>query len=181
MNCWKTINLQKQYGMQRLFIISSLTMLITFLFLYVPFTAYFSQNRLNDNYFSLFLLCIAITYPAHKLLHYLPMIPLGKKVKKIVYINYHFFPVIYFRAQEPIKKWNFVIASITPVIVLNAVFIGCCFLFTHYVHYFLILFAYHFGMCVPDFIRMKNLWKAPNQCFVEENEDGFEILINKAS
>jgi len=181
MNCWKTINLQKQYGMQRLFIISSLTMLITFLFLYVPFTAYFSQNRLNDNYFLLFLFCMLITYPVHKLLHYLPMIPLGKKIKKMFYIHYYIFPVISFRAQDPIKKWNFLLASVTPFIVLNAVFIGGCFLFTHYVHYFLILFAYHFGICVPDFIRMKTLWKAPSNCFVEENEDGFEILISQAS
>ncbi|MFT8323199.1 MAG: DUF3267 domain-containing protein [Bacillus sp. (in: firmicutes)] len=181
MNCWKTINLQRQYGLQRIFIISSLTMILTFLFLYVPITTYFAQNRLNDNYFSLFLLCLVLVYPIHKLLHLLPMVPLGDKVKKKLDVQYRFFPIICIRADEPIGKFHFLFASITPFIVLNITFIACCFLFTHYVHYFLILFAYHFGICVPDFIRMKNLWKSPSKCYVEENEHGFEILVNKIS
>ncbi|MGP7819001.1 DUF3267 domain-containing protein [Niallia sp. 01092] len=181
MNCWKTINMNKQYGLQRLFIISSITMILTFLFLYVPTTTYFAQNSLNDNYFILFLLCLLFIYPVHKLLHLLPLIPLGNKVKKTMDVQYRFFPIISIRASEPIKKGHFLISSVTPFIVLNITFIACCFLFTHYVHYFLILFAYHFGLCVPDFIRMKNLWKSPSRCFVEENEDGFEILINKIS
>ncbi|WP_445486572.1 DUF3267 domain-containing protein [Niallia sp. 03133] len=181
MNCWKTINLQKQYGLQRLFIISSLTMIMTFLFLYVPITTFFAQNNLNGNHFILFLLCMFFIYPIHKLLHLLPLLSLGNKIEKTFDIQYRFLPLIYIRANEPIRKFHFLISSITPFIVINVFLIACCFLFTHYVHYFLILFAYHFGICVPDAVRMKNLWRSPSKCYVEENEDGFEILVNKIS
>lgn len=179
MNCWKTINFHKEYGSQRLFIMSSLTMISTFLFLYVPITTYFAENVLYDNYFDLFLVCLIFIYPIHKLLHLLPMMHLGEKVKKTVHVHFHLVPTIEIRACDPIGKIQFFLALITPFLVITSILILSCFLFTHYVHYFLIIFAYHFGLCVPDFIRMKNLWNSPKECYVEENEDGFEILVNR--
>jgi len=181
MNCWKTINFHKQYGFQRILFMSSLTMVFTFLFLYTPTIAFFAQNSLNDNYFSSFIAAFLFVYPVHKLLHFLPVVHLGKKIKKSVDIHYGIFPLICIRAADPIGKIQFIFALIMPMLVINTALVICCFLFPHYVHYFLILFAYHFGMCVPDFIRIKSLWKSPKSCYVEENEDGIEILVSNVS
>ena len=35
MHCWKTINVKKQYGFERLFLLSSLVVMIVFSFAYV--------------------------------------------------------------------------------------------------------------------------------------------------
>lgn len=181
MNCWKTVNFHKQYGAQRLFILSSMTMIGCFLFLYVPITTYFAHNKLSDDYFLLFMAMILLMYPLHKLLHLLPMIHLGDKIKKTWNRHLQFLPVLHIQVKEPIGKIHFQFALIVPFVIISGLLLLSCFLFTSYVHYFLMLFAYHTGMCVPDFIRMKNLWRSPRSCYVEENEDGFEILINNVS
>jgi len=178
MNCWKTVNFHKKYGFERLFFMSSLTMIICFLFLYVPTTSYFAHNKLSDDYFILLIIGFISIYPLHKLLHLLPIIHLKDKIRKTWNLTFRFLPVISIQVKEPIGKGHFLLTIMTPFILISGILLGCCFIYTHYVHYFLILFAYHVGICVPDFIRMKNIWKSPRTCFVEENENGFEILIN---
>ncbi|MEI2369160.1 DUF3267 domain-containing protein, partial [Niallia circulans] len=82
MNCWKTVHFHKKYGTQRLFILSTMTMIGCFLFLYVPIISYFAHNKLSDDYFLLFMAMFLLMYPLHKLLHLLPMLHLGDKIKK---------------------------------------------------------------------------------------------------
>ncbi|WP_141433121.1 DUF3267 domain-containing protein [Bacillus sp. 03113] len=180
MNCWKTINFNKQYGSQRLVMLSSLTMLIAFIVLYVPATFLFVTTSLYNQYFLLFLLCLWLLYPIHKLLHYIPIAHLGKNVKRIVYFKLRFFPIIEIRAVEPISKHLFLLSSMLPFFLINVTLIIGCFLFTHYVHYLTILLAMHIGLCVPDFIRTKNVLFAPRKAYIEENEEGFEILVYTA-
>jgi hypothetical protein len=177
MNCWKAINVHKQYGTHRMFILSCLTVLIAFIFLYGPATYLFVPNTLNDNYFFLLIIGLWLMYPVHKLLHFLPLAPLGRKIKKKFLIKYRLFPIIQIRVDEPISKWIFILSLIAPFFMINSVLIASCYIFTHYVHYFIILLAYHIGLCVSDFIFMRNVLTAPNRAYIEENDEGFEILV----
>ncbi|MBG9443211.1 DUF3267 domain-containing protein [Cytobacillus firmus] len=177
MNCWKTINFTKQYGSQRLFILSSLTMLATFIFTYVPATYVFMPGSFYDNYFIFFAAGLWLMYPVHKLLHYLPIAHLGIIVKKQLIIKYGFMPIIYIRITEPISKRLFLTATLAPMFIINSLLLAACFVFPHYVHYLVILFAFHAGLSFSDIVCAKNVLNAPNQSYVEENEDGFEILL----
>lgn len=177
MNCWKTFNFNKHYGSQRLFFLSSLTMLLTFIIIYVPAQYLFGATSFYDNYFLLFIICLWIMYPFHKLLHYLPVAHLGNKVKKIATIKYGLLPVIDIKVNEPIAKWKFIIALFTPFIVINGLLLLACFCFPHYVHYLTILLAFHVGICFSDLVRAKNVLSAPNRSYIEENDEGFEILL----
>lgn len=47
-----------------------------------------------------------------------------------------------------------------------------------YVHYATILLAYHIGICAVDLFYAKAVISAPKGALVEENEDGYEILVN---
>lgn len=179
MNCWKTVNFTKQYGSQRIFIMSSLTMLLTFIFFFVPAQYLFETTSFHDNYFILLVVCIWLMYPLHKLFHYLPIVHLGSKVKKVFSLKYGFLPIIQVKISEPISKWLFIIALFTPFIVINCVLIGACFIFPHYVHYFTILLAFHVGLCFSDMIYAKNVLSAPTHSYIEENDDGIEILLQK--
>jgi hypothetical protein len=79
--------------------------------------------------------------------------------------------------NEPIKKWLFLTASLMPFVIINPLLIFACYLFPHYVHYLTIILAFHVGMCVSDMISVKNVLFAPKGSFIEENDDGIEILI----
>ncbi|WP_102271918.1 DUF3267 domain-containing protein [Cytobacillus massiliigabonensis] len=177
MNCWKTININKHYGSQRLFFMSSLTMLLTFIIIFVPAQYLFGATSFYDNYFLLFIICLWIMYPFHKLLHYLPIAHLGNKVKKIGTMKYGLLPIIHVKVNEPIAKWKFIIALFTPFVTINSLLILACFCFPHYVHYSTILLAFHVGICFSDFVCAKNVLSAPNHSYIEENDEGFEILL----
>lgn len=181
MYCWKAIKLNKKYGTQRVFILSSLTMLFAFIFLYVPANYLFVPTSLNDQYISLLMIGLWLMYPIHKMIHYIPLIPLKNKVKKSFTFKYIIFPVIQIKVAEPIAKWLFLLSLVTPFIVINGLLVVACYVFNHYVHYFIILLAYHIGLCVSDFICVKNVLSSPHQAYIEENEDGFEILVNHSN
>lgn len=177
MICWKTVNFSKQYGPHRLFILSSLTMFLTFIILYVPMTYLSIAYRHYDSYFFLLVIGLMLLYPIHKFFHYLPIAHLGDKVVKRVQINRFFVPSIIVRINEPISKLHFLITIFTPFFVVNLALLVTCYLFPHYVHYFTVLIAFHVGICASDFIRIKNIIFAPKGSFIEESEDGIEILV----
>ncbi|MDQ0153749.1 DUF3267 domain-containing protein [Robertmurraya andreesenii] len=178
MNCWKTVNYSKQYGSQRMFILSLITMLLTFIILYIPLSYFFAPNELYDNQFVLFIFGIILMYPLHKLLHYLPVAHLGSKIRKRIEWKYGVYPFIEVKVHEPISKPLFLFALFLPFISITILLAVSCFLFPHYVHYFAILMAYQIGLSVPDIAYGLNILKAPKAAFIEENDDGFEILIH---
>lgn len=179
MNCWKTINISKQYGSKRLFFLSSLTMLFSFIILYVPVT-YLTISPPKSNYFFVLLFSLCLMYPLHKLFHYLPIAHLGNRVKKSIEYG-GFLPIICIRVHEPIKKWTFLSALFFPFIAIGLIILIGFTLFPNYSHYFTILLAYHIGLCVSDFICAKNVLFAPRHSYIEENDDGFEILVYKSA
>lgn len=120
-------------------------------------------------------------YPLHKFFHFLPIAHLGDRVKKSVDLVGGFIPVIRICVEDPIKKWNFLIALFFPFLFIGIfIFIGYIEL-PNYSHYFTIILAYHIGLCVSDFIRAKNILFAPNNSYIEENDEGFEILVYKSA
>jgi hypothetical protein len=177
MNSWKAINLNKQYGQQRVIFLSILTMLFSFIFIYVPVNYIFVPTSLNDKYFILLLIGLWLMYPLHKIIHLLPIIPFNKNIQKKITMKYFIFPIINIRIVDPISKWFFIFSLIMPFMVINALLIMSCYTFNNYVHYFTILIAFHIGICVSDFICIKKVLFAPNHAYIEENEDGFEILV----
>ncbi|WP_234978427.1 DUF3267 domain-containing protein [Bacillus tuaregi] len=178
MNCWKEINLTKQYGTQRVCILSIITMLFTFILLYVPANYLFVPSTLEDNYFLFLIAALWLMYPIHKIIHFFSLVHLKNKIKKTFKIKYLVMPVIQIQIIEPISKWQYILTLILPFILINGFLFTACWIFNNYVHYFTILLAFHIGLCVSDFIYIKNVLKAPNRAYIEENENGFEILVN---
>ena len=180
MNCWKTINFTKQYGSQRLLFLSSITMLITFILLYVPIAYFFVPTSFYDNHFIILLCGLGLIYPLHKFLHYLPLAHTGSKVMKQIDWKFGFYPIINIRVKEPIGKYLFLLALFLPFFVITASLIIACFSLPNYGHYFTILIAFHIGLSVPDIICGKSILSAPKQAYIEENDEGFEILVCKS-
>ncbi|MFJ7971917.1 DUF3267 domain-containing protein [Psychrobacillus sp. NPDC096389] len=176
MHCWKTINVKKQYGLERLFLLSSLLVIIVFSFAYV-LLGIINDTHKSDDYFLVFTLAFLSIYPLHKLLHFIPLYKLRDKVKIINKKQFGFLPTVSVRVVEPINKNRFIFSLLAPFIFINLVLIIGALLIPIFSHYFTMLFAYHCGICLIDLIYVKHLSKSPKSAYIEETEAGFEILI----
>ncbi len=178
MTCWKTINLYREYGFHRIAIVSLITMLLTFILLYLPLNLMYSNIHLNEDGFKFFTITLLLIYPIHKLLHSLPLLLLGKKVQITIERN-HLVPLLSVRPKCMLSKPLFIIVLLTPFIMVTSLMLYGCVIFPQYIHYFSIITAVHLGLCVSDFIYVKQMLLAPKSCIVEDIKDGYDILINK--
>ncbi|MFF2755740.1 DUF3267 domain-containing protein [Psychrobacillus sp. NPDC058041] len=176
MHCWKTINVKKQYGLDRLFLLSSLLVIIVFSFVYV-LLGIINDTTKSDDYFWVFILSFLCIYPLHKLLHFIPLFRNRDKVRLIIEKKYGILPTVSLRVFEPINKNRFIFSLLAPFIFINIALITAAILVPIFAHYFTILLAYHCGICLIDLIYVKNLSKSPKQALIEETDAGYEILI----
>ncbi|PPA72409.1 DUF3267 domain-containing protein [Jeotgalibacillus proteolyticus] len=176
MHCWKSINVKKQYGFYRIFLLSMILVLAVFSFLHVLFQI-MSQSPLYDQYFSLFIIGVFIIYPAHKLFHVLPLISYLSQIKLKTRFQFYFVPVMSVRVKKPIPKTAFILALVFPFIFINGVLLMGASAYPNYSHYFTMLTAYHTGICLVDFLYAKCLFKSPKDAYIEEYDEGYEILI----
>lgn len=176
MHCWKTINLKKQYGFDRLFMISALFGIAVFMTAYIGLTIIYA-TPLSDQYFLFFIMALLGIYPLHKLLHFLPLIGCHKSLKFIIRKQMKVCPAISLHINEPVPKIRFLLSLATPFLVLNTVLVTLSVLYPAFTHYFAMLLAYHCALCLTDIIYLRNLARSPKYALIEETDTGFEILV----
>ncbi len=179
MHCWKTINVKKQYGLDRLYLMSALIALGVFMTFYITLTI-INSNPLSDKNFLLFIGAILAIYPLHKLFHFLPLIGCRKSIRIIIRKQLKVIPMISLHITEPVAKIRFILTLISPFLVINTVIIALSFMMPSYAHYFAMLLAYHSGLCLTDLIYIRNLAHSPKDALIEETDNGYEILIPEA-
>ncbi|TWT03363.1 DUF3267 domain-containing protein [Planococcus sp. CPCC 101016] len=176
MHCWKTINVKKQYGFDRLFMISALFGIAVFMASYIGLAIAYA-TPLSDQYFLFFILGVLAIYPIHKILHFLPMIGCHRSLKLIVRKQMKVCPSILLHINEPVPKLRFLLSLATPFLVLNTLIVILSILMPAFSHYFAMLLAYHCALCLTDIIYLRNLARSPKYALIEETETGFEILV----
>jgi hypothetical protein len=176
MHCWKTINVKKQYGFDRLFMISALIGVAVFISFYIALNIVYS-DPLSDQYFLLFMLAILGIYPLHKLCHFIPLFGCRKCIRPILKKQLGLMPVINLKIAEPVAKKRFILTLVSPFLLINSAIIIFSFLMPAFSHYFAMLLAYHCSLCVPDLVYMRNLARSPKHALIEETDTGFEILV----
>jgi len=179
MHCWKTINVKKQYGLDRLYIMSALIALGVFMSFYIVLNILYS-DPLSDQNFLLFIGAILAVYPLHKLCHFLPLVGCRKCLKLIVKKQLKVLPKISLHISEPVSKIRFILTLAAPFLLINTTIVGLSLLMPVYSHYFAMLLAYHSGLCLTDLIYMRNLAHSPKDALIEETDTGFEILVPEA-
>lgn len=176
MHCFKSIKIGRYADFYRTFLLSAIISLVSFVILYVPTHLFFLQ-RFDDQYLFLFLLGVLFMYPFHKLMHILPIIHRRKHLAWSLEIHFFFLPILTFKMKEPIAKKQFILLMLGPFLVINTLLASACILYPLYAHYFMMLLAYHIGLCYADIIYVKPLLFTPKHALIEENENGYEILI----
>ncbi len=176
LHCWKTINVKKQYGFDRIFMLSSLLVLAVFSFFYVMLEI-IHDNPLSDERFMVFLISFILLYPTHKAIHFIPLIRYRNRIRFSLKTQFGFMPILAIRIKEPVPKALFLFALLAPFFIINSLLIAGAFIFPEFGHYFTMLLAYHCGLCLIDLLYIKNLARSPKKALIEETETGYEILI----
>ncbi|CDQ40719.1 MULTISPECIES: DUF3267 domain-containing protein [Virgibacillus] len=179
MNCWKSINLTKEFGRNRLYLVSLLVALIAFIFLYVSLTMAQGTNDVNESGIIPFLLSLVLLPTIHSCMHILPLILMNKRIKIVFKLRHKIFPVFYYYTKYHLTKKAYFIVKLAPTVLLTIPGVVASFYFTAYSVYILLLTSVNIGIAVIDILFIAYLWNAPKRSLIENREDGngFDILV----
>ncbi|WP_088102681.1 DUF3267 domain-containing protein [Halalkalibacter urbisdiaboli] len=179
MNCWKTINISRDYGTLRLIMFSGCTMLFSFLLYYLVISTFVHTTAYSIKIsFSLFIAGILAIIIIHKCLHCLPIWVSGRK-GTLTWKWMYGFPVMTLSLCTPLTKKLYVISLLMPVIVITSCTSLASIAFPTYLPLFSILAAVNFGLCFYDFIYVSYILKAPRQSYVTNHSEGVHILVKQ--
>lgn len=180
MNCWKSINLAKDFGRNRLFLMSSLITLFSFILLYVVITmAQGSTAKVSEIGILPFFLFLMLLPMVHSSMHILPLILMNKRMKIVFKFKNRCFPVFYYYTKYHLTKKAYLLATIAPTALLTIPGVVASYYFYSYSVYILLLTSVNIGIAFIDLLYICQLWKAPKCSLIENNEDGngLDILI----
>ncbi|HLR65760.1 DUF3267 domain-containing protein [Virgibacillus alimentarius] len=179
MICWKSINITKEFGLKRIYLISSLIGLMAFVILYVPFSILHKNVLLNESGIVLFIFGIILLPLMHLLMHILPLFILNKKIK-VTYKNKskkRTLPLLTYYTKAYVSKKVSLLVALAPTIFITIPGMIATYLLADFYVYLLLLTTVHIGISFTDFLYVLYIAKAPKQSFIENDNNGFDILI----
>ncbi|MCP8615500.1 DUF3267 domain-containing protein [Salirhabdus salicampi] len=177
MNCWKTVNITRELGQSRIYILSCIVSMLGFILLFLPFSLY-HQNVLINDYGILPLLFVLYLLPLmHKLCHIIPLIMFSKKVKARFYLKLNILPSVKYRTFKAFTKKTSVFVALGPTLFLTIPALVSGLIFPSFYPYSAFFAALNMGLSITDFLYVVQFSKAPKQCVIENAKDGFDILI----
>lgn len=180
MNCWKSINVKREYNPKKLRFGALGLMMITFILTYLFFSFWHISPVYADISFIDALLFVAILFPGHILLHYLPLFSVGPHTSlRIERTKKRNLPYVVFRSRKPISKNLYIFSMVFPCLITGLFAAAGAFFMPSLLPYFLLLFAVNAGFAFYDYIYVKQLLAAPKHCFIEKKQHGMHILIKQ--
>ncbi|HLR62125.1 MAG TPA: DUF3267 domain-containing protein [Lentibacillus sp.] len=177
MSCWKIINFNKEYGINRLYLQSFLIGLLAFIFLYVPFSIKHGTISMNESGILPLIIMVCCLPVIHSLMHILPLIMMNKRARLIYKRNTILFPIINYYTKKQLTKKASLLAAVAPTILITIPGMTAAYLFSEFYVYFLIFTAAHIAMTYTDFLYISSIAKAPKQSFVENRNNEITILV----
>ncbi|HLR19949.1 MAG TPA: DUF3267 domain-containing protein [Staphylococcus sp.] len=173
--CTRHIDINARFGLPRIAFLSSVTMIITFLISY-ELLHYFSNTKLTDQFFIVFLVFVLILYPIHKAIHLAFLFPYYKSFKKYKLIRKKPIPFYNTYVNTPVNKYYFCFDLITPFIIITSICAFACIQLPQFGHYFLFILALNMGYSVMDFLYLKIILFSNEGSYIEEHQTGINIL-----
>jgi hypothetical protein len=179
MNCLKFINLNRQYGSQRLFIVSALAGLVFFLGAYSAFQLAFPQTKSIDMVAIPLLLSLVFVLPFHKLFHCLPLWMIGRKANLILKKkSLGIFPMIYCQFSKEITRNLMMLLVLFPFLGITGICLIGAVLFPAIMPVFITFAAVNIALSSIDLLYFFYLARAPKNSFIENSNEGFTILVH---
>jgi Putative zincin peptidase len=130
----------------------------------------------HDSGIMLFVLAIILLPTLHSLMHILPLFVLNKRIK-LICIRKKALPILTFYTDSHVSKYASILSAITPTITITIPGIIMALLFPSLYVYLLIATAINIAMTVIDFLYIRHLIRAPRNAYIENGDDGFDILL----
>ncbi|MFB1051105.1 DUF3267 domain-containing protein [Paraliobacillus sp. JSM ZJ581] len=179
MNCWKTVNVQKEVGINRIYLLSFLIGFLSFIFLFVPFSIFHQTSNLKDHGIFPFILSLVLLPLVHKLSHYIPLLFSNRTFKIKCRVNKKKFPIISILSTAKMSKLTSIISLLAPTLIITIPCLIASYLFPNHFVYFLIYASINIGLSSTDYIYMNRFLRAPRKCIVENDGSSYDILIIK--
>lgn len=174
MNCLKTISVERDFGKEKLLLISTLFSGAYFLIFYTLFRTFLPQTALIDHGPVVLVLAVAAIVPIHLVLHCIPLWLSG--IRASCGIRKEQWPFFYYSFSDAISKQISLLSTLSPAILITCATLTAAVLFPEYIHYIALASALNAGLSVFDIMNARQIWMIPKQCLIEEHRDGFYIL-----
>ncbi|SDJ43097.1 DUF3267 domain-containing protein [Salimicrobium halophilum] len=179
MNCWKSVNINKEFGLNRIYLFSVLIGLLSFLFLFIPLSMYHGTNDVKD-YGLLPVVVVLFLLPLlHRLMHMLPLMLTYKRMKVFFKFRRRFFPTFFYQCKSKLSKRTSILMALGPTLFITIPSYMMAFMFPDYFVYFMIITSVNVAMSFTDFLYLYHFMKAPRRCIIENAKDGYDILIHR--
>lgn len=177
MNCWKSINFTKEFGVNRLYLLSFLIGLLSFIFLFVPFSSIHGTTHVNEFGILPFLGLIILLPTIHSFMHILPLIMMKKRINIYFNLKKNIIPTCKYHSKTFLSKPISLMVAFAPTLFITIPGIYASLVFADYYVYILLFTAIHIGASFTDFLYILHISKAPKRAFIESENDGFAILV----
>ncbi|WP_188455219.1 DUF3267 domain-containing protein [Virgibacillus oceani] len=177
MNCWKSININKEFGMNRIYISSFLSGLMTFVFLYVPFSIIHGSTNVNEFGIFPFTAALILLPVIHTFMHILPLIMLKKRSKFNYRLKNKIKPSFTYYPNAYLSKPVSLLVALAPTLFITVPGLIASYLFQDFYVYILLFTSIHIGFSFMDFLYVIHIVKAPKKAFIENGKGGFDILV----
>lgn len=176
-NCLKSIQFKKEFGisyLRSLAIILSLTSFITF---YLILSVFHGSHTVEDTGIFIFLIAMPLLPLLHMIFHLLPLMILRKGTKFILFKDKHQIPILTYNIQSYLTKRVSLIKALSPTLLITLPTIIASFYFSNYYVFIALLASLHLGISLRDFIFIHYIIKAPKKALIEVSSDGFSVLL----
>ncbi|WP_010650118.1 DUF3267 domain-containing protein [Oceanobacillus massiliensis] len=178
MNCWKSININKEIGRNRLILISLLIGILSFMLLFVPFSLFHAGVNVTGN--GLPFINVLLLLPLlHSCMNILPLIIMKKRIKISFRPRNKLFPTFNYHTEKHLTKVESLLVGLAPTLFLTIPGLAASFIFTDFYVYTLLLTCMHIGISYIDFLLVIHVIKAPKKAYIQNVYDGFDILLRE--
>lgn len=177
MNCWKSINFKKEFGLNRIYFISFMIGLMAFIFLYVPFSIIHSTASVNELGIIPFGIAFILLPAIHSFMHILPLIMTNKRAKMPNKAKKFILPTLTYYPKSYLSKQLSMMVAMAPTLFITLPGIVASYIFVDYYVYILIFTSFHIGISFTDFLYVIHITKAPKKSFIENENESFAILV----
>ncbi|PAV29300.1 hypothetical protein CIL05_12965 [Virgibacillus profundi] len=177
MNCWKSINFNKEFGHNRIKLVSFLIGLLAFIFLYVPISIAQQSNNVNEAGFLPLMIALLLLPSFHSFMHILPLIIMNKRVKVFYQTKIKFLPVFNYYTKNHLTKKVSLIVALAPTFLITIPGIAASYIYADFYFYLLLFTSIHIGISFIDFLYAIHIIKAPKKAFIENRNNGIDILL----
>lgn len=179
LNCWKSFNITKDLGSNRIYILSLMLGVLSFIFLYLPFAMIHQNHQVKDHGMLPVAIALFLLPTIHKLMHMIPLVLLHKRIRVRWKLKKGFLPTFSYRTFSSLSKRTSIIMALAPTLLLTIPGLITSYVFPGYYAYIILFTSVNIGLSFTDFICVRQFVRAPKQCIIENVKDGYDILIDK--